>query len=119
MASYTSPFPPADVLAGYDEANPGTAERIMRLCESEVAHRHQHDDDNGTVHRDLIRAQIFATRLGAVTAAVVAVGGIVATIILSATGHAPFAAVIGGTEFASAALFAITRRPTTKQPPAP
>lgn len=117
MAAYTSPFPPADVLAGYDGYREGTAERIMKMCEGEATHRHQHDDDNGIVHRDFIKAQIFATKLAAITTAIVGIGGIIATIILAATGHGPFAAALGGSEFASAAVFAILRRPKAPQAP--
>lgn len=39
FAAFTGPLPPPEVLKKYDEALPGTAERILRMAERENEHR--------------------------------------------------------------------------------
>ena len=38
-ASFTGPLPPPSMFRGYEEANPGSADRILRMAESEQEHR--------------------------------------------------------------------------------
>ena len=37
---FTGPLPPPQILKGYEEVHPGTAERIISMAESEQQHRH-------------------------------------------------------------------------------
>jgi len=43
-AHWQGPLPPPSVLREFDNALPGTAERIVRMAESEVAHRQAHEN---------------------------------------------------------------------------
>ncbi len=38
---YSGPIPPADQLAGFEAIEPGLANRIVHMAESEVSHRHE------------------------------------------------------------------------------
>ena len=39
--SHSGPLPPAEQFFKYDQALPGAAERILRMAEKELAHRHE------------------------------------------------------------------------------
>lgn len=39
------PYPPPDVLAGYERVLPGAAERILKLAETEAANRNRREDE--------------------------------------------------------------------------
>ena len=43
-AEYSGPIPPPNILAGYDQINPGFADRVMKLSEREQEHQHKNDD---------------------------------------------------------------------------
>lgn len=43
--AFQGPIPPPDALERYDAIIPGAAERILRMAESETAHRHQQEND--------------------------------------------------------------------------
>lgn len=43
-AEYSGPIPPPNILAGYDQINPGFADRVMQLSEREQEHQHKSDD---------------------------------------------------------------------------
>lgn len=38
-ASFTGPLPPPSMYRGYEEVNPGSADRILRMAENEQEHR--------------------------------------------------------------------------------
>lgn len=42
--TFQGPIPPPDALERYDAIIPGAAERILKMAESETAHRHQQED---------------------------------------------------------------------------
>lgn len=39
-ASWTGPYPPPDLLKGYEEVAPGTADRLIKMAEEQQRHRH-------------------------------------------------------------------------------
>ena len=41
---YVGPLPPASEFSKYEQALPGTAERILSIAEKEVEHRHKNED---------------------------------------------------------------------------
>ena len=41
---YSGPLPTSKEFAGYEQALPGAAERILRISEKEVEHRHKNED---------------------------------------------------------------------------
>ena len=40
---YSGPLPRPDDLAKYDQIVPGAAERIIKMAEAEMLHRHEND----------------------------------------------------------------------------
>lgn len=42
-ASYQGPLPPAQEFAAYEKALPGSADRILRMAETQIAHRHAYE----------------------------------------------------------------------------
>jgi uncharacterized membrane protein len=40
QSQFVSPFPPPSIMKGYEEASPGSAERLMVMAEKEQAHQH-------------------------------------------------------------------------------
>ncbi len=47
---FSGPLPSPDALFGYDRALPGTADRIIRLAESEASHRHALERQMVNIH---------------------------------------------------------------------
>jgi uncharacterized membrane protein len=50
-------IPPPQDLSGYEEALPGTANRIIKLVEEEVRSEIEHRNDNLKVNRDTLLRQ--------------------------------------------------------------
>lgn len=75
VAQYSGPIPPPNILAGYEEIQPGFADRIVTMAELEVSHRHEMeqralDSEIETVQqeqKEIRRGQVFAFILGLVT----------------------------------------------------
>ena len=44
MVHSSGPLPPPSILRGYEDALPGSPERIMKLVENEADHRHKMDE---------------------------------------------------------------------------
>lgn len=97
---FGGPMPPPDVLAGYDKALPGAADRIVALAEGEAAHRQQMDRQHieafiADAHED--RAQ--QTRGQYLGFAIAVIGIVAAVVVIVATDSWPgtaSAAVLGG-----------------------
>ncbi len=47
QTSFTGPLPPPEMLARYDTLIPNGADRLMRLVESQVSHRHSMESQVG------------------------------------------------------------------------
>lgn len=52
QTSFSGPLPPPEILAGYDKVVNGAAERIIRMAEKEMEHRHKNED---ITEKNLIR----------------------------------------------------------------
>ena len=78
-SSYTGPLPPPSMLAAYGDISPDFPDRILRMAEKQV---HGRDE----AMQKGIGAEAFAVRASAVTATVVSVGGIGATVWLIVLG---------------------------------
>jgi hypothetical protein len=50
LHSFRGPIPPPSVLAGYNEVEPGFAERIVAMAEKEQSHRH--DQENKALNQE-------------------------------------------------------------------
>ena len=72
VAQYEGPIPPASEMAKYENALPGTADRILAMSEKEATHRHKVEgtllvqDDRRITHAfiERILGQIFALIMG-------------------------------------------------------
>ena len=42
--TFSGPLPPPEDLARYDQVVPGAAERIIKMAENEMMHRHKNED---------------------------------------------------------------------------
>ena len=75
-ASYSGPIPPPEMLAAYERALSGSAERIITMAEGEQKHRHQLESADFTTRATLIRrGQAFAFIMG--------ISGIIGGIVLA------------------------------------
>jgi uncharacterized membrane protein len=73
QASFSGPLPPPEILEKYNAIEPGLADRIMRMAESQAQHR-QHLER--TVVESRARAEQRAQVLGTILALVLGVGAI-------------------------------------------
>lgn len=55
--SFSGPLPHPDVLAGFENVQPGAADRIIKMAENEAAHRH-------SIERSGQRSFIMSERIG-------------------------------------------------------
>lgn len=76
----SGPLPDPEELAAYQALDPGLVDRIVRMAEVSVTGRY-------AVQRRAVTAESLAVVIGAVTMALVAVGGIGASIVLLAQGY--------------------------------
>lgn len=86
--AFTSPFPPPELLRGYDEVNSGLSERIVNLIEGQSAHRQR-------MEVTLTESQIRLASRGQWLAFTLALSGLVVAGYMTQLGHATTAAVIG------------------------
>jgi|LGVF01.1.fsa_nt_gb uncharacterized membrane protein len=74
-AEYSGPIPPPNILAGYEEIHPGFADRIIKMAETETAHRHEMEEraleaeieSRNQEEKEISLGQVFAFILGLVT----------------------------------------------------
>jgi uncharacterized membrane protein len=77
--SYSGPLPPPAALAQYDEALPGSAERILAMAEGQYSHRQ-------AIELSVVNSNIASQRLGVVLGFAVAMTAVIGGIYLVATG---------------------------------
>ncbi len=58
---FSGPLPTPAILEQYERTSPGSADRIMKMAESEVTHRHQ-------LENTVVRGDIFEARMGQIFA---------------------------------------------------
>jgi uncharacterized membrane protein len=69
---FSGPVPPPDLLAGYESVLPGSAERIIRMAETEQSHRHGREQSQDqlqeafqrNIAREVTTGQICALLIG-------------------------------------------------------
>ena len=79
--SFEGPLPPPNILAGYEDVLPGSAERILLMAEQESAARR-------VLVASLVSADVSRARWGLWVGAFVAVVAIVAATVMALAGHA-------------------------------
>lgn len=108
--SFIGPLPPPEVLASYEAIQPGFAERIVRLAESEAEHRRAQE-------RRALMAEIWEVRLGQIFGLLIGALTIVAGAWTAAQGHPITGGVIGTAGVAGlVSVFIVGRRPPPSQP---
>jgi uncharacterized membrane protein len=97
VTSHSGPLPDPKTLSDYDTALPGLAERIVKLAEDEVKHRHDIDNEILKLHDNALRKDSEERRFGQLCGfGIGCISLIVSTIAIAL--HAETAAiVIGGT----------------------
>jgi uncharacterized membrane protein len=112
-AHFSGPLPPPRILAGYNDAIPGGAERILRMAEREQEHRHATQTAliQAETEQDkrLTDATIEVERRGLDRATWIVFGFLGGSILLGLTGHEIASAALGGTTVVGLAAIFITR----------
>lgn len=86
ITEITGPLPPPDVLAHYNQVEPGLALRIVQLAENEARHRHQCEQDALQTDIKIAHAQTRETRLGQIFAFVIAMTAIIGGMLTAING---------------------------------
>jgi len=109
-ASFNGPLPPPPILQGYDDIQPGFAERIVSMAESESAHRHE-------LERKALDADIKGTekeflerRIGQILAFLIVIIMAGIATYLAVIGREIAASVFGGPAIAAIVGAFLTRR---------
>jgi len=91
---FSGPLPPPEILAKYNDAIPGGAERIMAMAESQSQHRQ-------TLEKDVIAAGIRAQKAGSILGFLICMAALASGTFLiytgrSAEGLVPIIGALGG-----------------------
>ena len=87
-SSFSGPLPPPEVLKKFDEVVPGSAERIIKLAEGQFAHRTE-------LERKVIASDISSSKLGQILGFVIAIVGLVCSVIISIYGNQIAGTILG------------------------
>ena len=91
---FSGPLPPPKLLEQYQSIQPDFPERILRLNEQEVGHRHE-------IQRAVVNNDFAFKRIGQLFGFVIALAGFAASVGLAYIGYPWVAAIIGGGTLAS------------------
>jgi uncharacterized membrane protein len=86
--SFSGPLPPPEVLKRFEEVVPGSAERIIKMAEGQFAHRTE-------LERKIIASDIARSRLGQILGFIIAIVGLVCSVIISMYGNQIAGAILG------------------------
>ena len=78
--TYSGPIPPPEIMRGFEELLPGSADRILVMAEKQEAHRHTLEIAN-------VRGNLASQRLGQLFALIIALAAIGCGTFLLYTGH--------------------------------
>lgn len=87
--TYSGPLPPPTAMAKYEEICPGSADRILKMAESQSDHRKQ-------LECKVIEAQIRISNMGQIFALVIALGCLISAVICALHNQPWPASVLGG-----------------------
>jgi uncharacterized membrane protein len=109
---FAGPLPSPDALFGYDQALPGTADRIITLAEREASHRH-------SLEQRLLSIQSRNSIAGIASGLVLGLSGILGGVYAAVNGAGFAGAGVAFTALASlAGVFVAQRREERTEPPA-
>ncbi len=86
--SFSGPLPPPEVLKRFDEVVPGSAERIIKMAEGQFAHRTE-------LERKVISSDIARSKLGQVLGFIIAIVGLICSVIISLYGNQIAGTILG------------------------
>lgn len=94
--SYMGPIPPPEMLAGYEEVLPGSANRILEMAEKQSQHRM-------SLEKTVTESDVKRANNGLVMAFGLSIISLAAAAYLAINGHEATASVIVGTNLAALA----------------
>ncbi|MEK7208567.1 MAG: DUF2335 domain-containing protein [Patescibacteria group bacterium] len=86
--SFSGPLPPPEVLKRFDEVVPGSAERIIKMAEGQFTHRTE-------LERKVIASDIARSKLGQILGFVIAIVGLICSVIISMYGNQIAGTILG------------------------
>jgi uncharacterized membrane protein len=92
--SFSGPLPHPDLLLKFDEVVPGAAERILKLAETQSAHRIE-------LERMVVSSDISRSKWGQILGFILAVIGLTASVVIGIFGSALGGGIMGATTVAS------------------
>ena len=87
-SSFSGPLPPPEVLKRFDEVVPGSAERIIKMAEGQFAHRTE-------LEKKVIDSDIARSKLGQILGFIIAIVGLICSVIISIYGNQIAGAILG------------------------
>lgn len=93
--SYQGPLPPPDLLAGYERACPGSADRIVKMAEEEAQHRRSIESAIVRAQENESKGEFAEARRGQICALLVVLVTVGAAVYLAAIGQATAASIMG------------------------
>lgn len=110
-ANFSSPYPPPEVLAAYDDAVPGLSKQIIKQVELESQHRREvekHRQEAAIADRKAARVE---RQRGQYLGFLIGVAGLTASVLIAYFGHPGAAGTVGVTTVISlVSVFVIGRR---------
>jgi uncharacterized membrane protein len=119
-ASFTGPLPPPALLRDYDDACPGSAERILKMAEAQAAHRQALEKTLVGAGVEEMRKGFFEARIGQLCALIISLAflGVGGYVIIH--GQSIPGSVLGALGISSIAVTFIKGRNDAPQtPPSP
>ncbi|WP_158601719.1 DUF2335 domain-containing protein [Solilutibacter pythonis] len=107
-SSWAGPLPPPAVLAQFEQAVPGAAERILKMAEDEGEHARR---IQASAYHGAARAQL----LGQVFALMVALGGLASATVLALHDHDWVAGIVASTTVTTVVAAFLQARRAAKQ----
>lgn len=96
LTQHSGPLPHPDVLAGYEKLVPGLADRIVRMAESESAHRRDLESRFLNAQIEDNKTDRLIEGRGQVCALIVALVTIIGGFVIIGTGHAMAGSLLSG-----------------------
>ena len=93
--AFSGPVPSPRLLAGYEEIQPGLADRIFRMTEAEAAHRHNLEIRIVQARIDQSREQFKEARRGQICAVAITVASLGAGLCAALKGHDVTGGILG------------------------
>lgn len=112
--SFNGPLPPPSILQGYEDIQPGFAERIVHMAESESAHRHELERRALDADIDATKKEFLERRIGQILAFLIVIIMAGIATYLAVIGREITASVFGGPAIAAIVGAFLSRRKENK-----